>query len=294
MARNVRSARRTARATMASLGVAAVGLLGLTACEPPPDTYVAIGDSYVAGPLIPTQSLQPLGCLRSSRNYPRLVHPAIAAPKFRDVSCSGAQTRDLFAAQSVTPGPANPPQLDALDSMTKVVTVGIGGNDIGFSGIVQECATQNPFGDGCRATYVRDGRDELRDRIAATAPDIDASLAAIRARAPRAEVFLVGYPTIIPHTGSGCYPVVPILPGDIAYLRGIAQELNAMLEARAAAAGVHYVDTARSSIGHDVCALDRWVEGLVPVGAAAPVHPNAAGMRNTSVDVADAVNAVVD
>lgn len=71
--------------------------------------------------------------------------------------------------------------------MTKVVTVGIGGNDIGFSGIVQECATQNPFGDGCRATYVRDGRDELRDRIAATAPDIGASLAAIRARAPRAE-----------------------------------------------------------------------------------------------------------
>lgn len=282
------------RVRAAGLAAVAVAAFGLTACEPPPDTYVAMGDSYVAGPLIPNQSLQPLGCLRSSRNYPRLVHPAIDAERFRDVSCSGARTRDLHAAQDVTPGPANPPQLDALDSMTKVVTVGIGGNDIGFSEIVQECATQSPVGPGCQATYVRDGRDDLRERIAATAADIDAALAAIRARAPRAAVFLVGYPTILPHTGSGCYPVVPILPGDVAYLRGIARELNAMLEDRAAAAGVHYIDTARSSIGRDVCATVRWVEGLVPLAPAAPVHPNAAGMRNTSVDVADAINATMN
>ncbi|MFN8016872.1 MAG: hypothetical protein U0P45_01980 [Acidimicrobiales bacterium] len=84
-------------------------LVGLTACEPPkPAAYVALGDSYTAGPLILNQSLNPLGCLRSDRNYPHLTAPNIKASTFTDVSCSGATTSDMFNTQGVTPGP-NPP-----------------------------------------------------------------------------------------------------------------------------------------------------------------------------------------
>lgn len=249
----------------------------------------------MAGPLIPNQSLSPLGCLRSDKNYAHLTRPDIAVSRFTDVSCSGATTDDLYASQDVTPGPANPPQLDALDARTKVVTLGIGGNDIGFTSIVTSCAFQNPFGPGCTPTYVHDGRDELRERIAATAPKVRQALIDIATRASKAEVFLVGYPTVLPATGNGCYPVVPILGKDIPYLRGIAQALNTMLAQQAAAAGVHYVDTATSSIGHDVCAStsQRWVEGIVPTAPAAPVHPNAKGMRNTATVVTAAIDAVV-
>lgn len=270
-------------------------LVASAGCTPPPDTYVALGDSYVAGPLIPNQSTQPLGCLRSDRNYPSVARASIKATRFVDVSCSGATTDDMFAAQGVTPGPPNPPQLNAVDARTKVVTLGIGGNDIGFSGIVKECATQNPFGKGCKPTYVHDGRDELSERIAAVAPDVDRVLSAIRTRAPQAQVFVVGYPTILPHTGSGCYPLVPILPSDVPYLREKTQELNQMLQTRAAAAGVHFVDAYTPSIGHDVCrgTSTRWVEGIVPTSPAAPVHPNAAGMRATAATVAAAINRVV-
>ena len=139
----------------AVLAVLAIG--ALSACKPVPDTCAAIGDSYTAGPLILNQSLSPLGCLRSSSNYPHRVRPNIDVAEFRDVSCSGADTRDLFASQGVSPGPANAPQLDVLDFNTKVVTIQIGGNDIGFSNIVKDCIEMNPWGNGCKGQFVSGG-----------------------------------------------------------------------------------------------------------------------------------------
>ncbi|CAN5556495.1 hypothetical protein BH24ACT4_BH24ACT4_09500 [soil metagenome] len=233
-------------------------------------------------------------------------HPSYEAPDrgcrrrggagaHRPGGCSGAQTEDFYQAQDVTPGPANAPQLDALDGRTKVVTVGIGGNDIGFSDIVKTCALQNPFGSGCKADYVHDGRDELRERIAVTAPDVRQAFADIKARATKAEIFVVGYPTVVPASGNGCYPRVPLLPQDVPYLRDIANALNTMIAQQAAAEGVHYVDVATPSIGHDVCASSsqRWVEGIIPTVPAAPVHPNAKGMAATASVVTGAINQVV-
>ncbi len=287
--------RRPKRLTAAAAVAVALVLTALAGCPPAPDTYVALGDSYVAGPLIPNQSLSPLGCLRSDKNYPSLTRSGINVSRFKDVSCSGAQTEDFYQAQDVTPGPANAPQLDALDGRTKVVTVGIGGNDIGFSDIVKTCALQNPFGSGCKADYVHDGRDELRERIAVTAPDVRQAFADIKARATKAEIFVVGYPTVVPASGNGCYPRVPLLPQDVPYLRDIANALNTMIAQQAAAEGVRYVDVATPSIGHDVCASSsqRWVEGIIPTAPAAPVHPNAKGMAATASVVTAAINQVV-
>ncbi|QXC61488.1 SGNH/GDSL hydrolase family protein [Aquihabitans sp. G128] len=194
----------------------------------------------------------------------------------------------------MTPGPANPAQLSALDGQTKVVTLTVGGNDIGFTDIVKNCAVSLPWDAGCKGDYVHDGRDELSEKIAAVAPKLDKALTDVKAKAPRAKAFLVGYPTVLPETGTGCYPVVPILPADVVYLRAKVKELNAMLQARAAKAGITYVDVATPSIGHDFCAGSaKWVEGLVPTNVAAPVHPNAAGMRATAATVAAKVNQVV-
>jgi lysophospholipase L1-like esterase len=254
--------------------------------------YVALGDSYTAGPLIPNQSLNPLGCLRSDHNYPHIVQPSLTTAALSDISCSGATTDDMFNAQNTELG-TNPPQLDALTADTRVVTLGIGGNDIGFSDIVLNCARLNPF-DPCKDDYVHGSTDDISTRIAATAPRVDAVIAAIHARSPGAKVHVVGYPVILPASGGGCWPTVPILPTDVAYLRAKELELNAMLATRAAADGAFYVDTYASSVGHDVCrgTGTRWVEGLIPTSPAAPVHPNALGMQNTARDVLARINAV--
>src|ERR687896_2523654 len=97
--------------------------------------YVSLGDSFTAGPFIPVQQ-PPYGCLKSDRNYPSLAAPDLGQPVFRDASCSGAETEDMTQPQGVSPGP-NPPQFDRLDAETQIVSVGIGGNEIGFSGIIE-------------------------------------------------------------------------------------------------------------------------------------------------------------
>ena len=248
--------------------------------------YVALGDSFTAGPLIPFQAGGPPGCLRSDANYPHLV-AAAAGFALSDVSCSGATTADLLSPQAVAGGP-NPAQLDAVGPDAGVVTVGIGGNDIGFAGIVQACIAVTPLGQPCQDRFTGSGGDEISRRIAAAAPRVGAVLAEARRRAPAARVLAVGYPAILPEYGAGCWPLMPIAFADVPYLRGKTKELNAMIAAQATAAGATYVDVYGPSIGRDACALPgvRWVEPVVPLAPAAPVHPNAAGMRGMAAVVA--------
>jgi hypothetical protein len=255
-------------------------LAALAAPTPVAADYVALGDSYTAGPLIPAP-LPPYGCLKSSNNYAHLVAPRLGQPAFRDPSCSGAKTDHMTQVQAVTPGP-NPPQFGALDADTRIVTLGIGGNDIGFSSIAENCLSTSPFGTVCKQDYVHDGRDEISERIAATAPKVATVIQGIRQRAPDARVLVLNYPAIFPERGAlGCWPQLPVAAGDIAYLREKQKELNAMLATQAQANGAGLVDWYTASIGHDACRLPavRWVEPLVPANAAAPIHPNLFGMR---------------
>jgi hypothetical protein len=249
-------------------------------------TWVGLGDSFAAGPLIPDQTLSPLGCLRSDSNY---AHQAAATLGYTltDVSCSGAETEDMFNSQSTDAG-TNPPQLDALDSGTDVVTLQVGGNDIGFSEIITNCVTFNPF-DGCKDEYVVGGVDEVSQRIAATAPLVDDVLEAIAVESPSAEVYVVNYAAILPHTGSsGCWPQVPIAFSDVTWLRSKQVELNAMLATQASANGATLVDDYTASAGHDACknSSTRWVEPLIPGNTAAPFHPNLNGMTGIAAVVA--------
>ncbi|MBA3303489.1 MAG: SGNH/GDSL hydrolase family protein [Acidimicrobiia bacterium] len=259
--------------------LSAVALLGFSACEPRP-SYVSLGDSFTAGPLIPEQRRDPAGCLRSTNNYPSLVKPDLDVPAFRDPSCSGAKTTHMKNAQDVDPGP-NPPQFDKLDKNTSVVSIGIGGNDIGFSSIAKDCASLKNEGTPCQDKYVVNGVDEIARRIDETGPKVANVLQGIHNRSPNAKVFVVGYPAILPASGPGCHPVVPVTDGDVPYLRGIQLKLNAMLNAQAQSNAATYVDTYTPSIGHDACQLPgtKWVEPPAPTSPAAPLHPNIDGMR---------------
>jgi lysophospholipase L1-like esterase len=282
------------------IGALALGLVAVTAgpaAAAPDDLtpddrsleYVALGDSYTAGPGIPNQIPESGGCGRSDHNYPHLVAAPLGVEGFTDVSCGSATTEHMAQAQPLPGGLTNGPQLDALAPTTDVVTLGIGGNDVGFGEIIVTCAVRSlvlPITAPCRDHYNRNG-DELGERIAATAPKVAAVLAAIAERAPAARVFVVGYPVIVPATGPGCWPLVPIAAGDVAWLGAVEGRLNNMLAAEAAKAGATFVDTYRSSVGHDACRLPgrKWVEGFVPTAPASPVHPNALGMANTAEQV---------
>jgi hypothetical protein len=258
--------------------VVAAALFAFAASAARAANYVSLGDSYTAGPLIPNPVL-PLGCLKSSNNYPRLAAPSIGLP-LRDPSCSGAKTDHTTQPQNVDPDGPNPPQFNSLDAETTVVSLTFGGNDIGFSEVAQDCITLNPFSTPCKDKYASGGKDQLAERITATAPKVAAVLQGIHTRSPAAKIYVLTYPAIFPETGFGCWPQMPIGFGDVPYLRSTQQKLNSMLATQAAANGATLVNWYGASIGHDACkgSSTRWVEPLVPGELAAPIHPNKAGM----------------
>ncbi|GAA3790633.1 SGNH/GDSL hydrolase family protein [Streptomyces phyllanthi] len=260
--------------------------------KPSNGPYVALGDSYTSGPKIPAQNGRPAGCDRSSRNYPALVagELGVKSDEFRDMSCSGATTDDLFAPQSTDNG-VNPAQLSAVSDATRLITLGIGGNDIGFSSMITTCVKvgvryqietriDSETDDApCRRKFVSAGTDEVQAKIEAAGGRLSSVLDDIERRAPKARVYVVGYPAILPADSSGCERAMGLAPGDVSFLREKEQQLNAMLRNSARVAGAVYVDTYTSSIGRDACAGQdvRWVEPLIPESAAAPVHPNERG-----------------
>src|ERR1051326_729171 len=136
------------------------------AAAAPTGKYVSLGDSYAAGPLIPDQV--DLGCLRSDRDYPSLVAAAIGSSAHADPSCSGATTVDMTHSQANGPIIVNSPQLNAVTADDRLVTLTIGGNDIGFVNIILTCASESllsPFGDPCTDQYPPGGTDQLAAAI---------------------------------------------------------------------------------------------------------------------------------
>jgi lysophospholipase L1-like esterase len=273
---------RTMRAFAAL--AATMGALAVAPASANAAYWVGLGDSFAAGPLIPSQTLDPLGCLRSTRNYARLASAQLGV-SLKDASCSGAETAEMTTPQSTYLG-TNPPQLNAIGSDTRIVSLQIGGNDIGFTEILERCQTANPFGRPCQDRFVRGGVDELRNRIAATAPKLRAVLAGIKARTS-ARIVVLNYEAILPSSGSGCWPQVPMAWADVPYVRGVQLALNDMIARETKAAGARLADVYTASLGRDACKSSgtRWVEPLVPGNAAAPFHPNARGMQGVAPTV---------
>jgi lysophospholipase L1-like esterase len=249
--------------------------------------YVALGDSYTAGPFIPAQELVAGSCLRSTHDYPALLGRLLDVDSFADVSCTGADTTDLSrSVPDQLPGPPPRPQLDALGPGTDLVTVGIGGNDLGLFGTVfRRCpllARQDPGGAPCRAALTVDGVDTMVRNASLVAERVTSVLEEIRRRAPHAEVWVVGYPRVFPARGTCA--LLPFARGDYPWADRVERQVNASLRAAAEAGGAGFVDLYAASRGHDVCARDdAWVNGAQEqLGRAAAYHPFRAGMEGAA------------
>jgi lysophospholipase L1-like esterase len=292
----------------AVLVAAALALAGVVAVQfrssaptqdpaPEPVDYVALGDSFSAGPLIPDARSDPAGCFRSTNNYPAYLAGYLEVRTYRDVTCSGARTRDLRRPQRLAFGQSVPPQMDALSAGTDLVTIGIGGNDYGlFGSIVGTCGAlrdRDPRGAPCRRSFTRrvDGRPvDTRARDARRIEDhVARAVRAVARRAPEADLYVVGYPRLLPERGTCA--AVSFAAGDYPWARHIARLLNDSLRGAAERAGATFVDFYPASRGHDACAGSRaWLNGSQAVfGLAAGFHPFQKGMRG----MARAVHAAI-
>jgi lysophospholipase L1-like esterase len=237
--------------------------------------YVALGDSYSAGPLVTTIRSDPSGCVRSTDNYPAFLAGWLSVDTYTDVTCSAADTSDLTGQQRLVDGKRVAPQLEALSDDTDLVTLGIGGNDFSIFSSLIDCV--EACSDEVQALLLKNaGRVEGR---------VADAVREITDRAPAAEVFVVGYPHVLPETQT-CR-AVPLPESRLRTATRIAERLNASLRAGAESAGASYVDVEPASEGHDVCAgKAAWINGpQFRLGIAAPFHPMLAGMRGVATEV---------
>ncbi|MEU9117488.1 SGNH/GDSL hydrolase family protein [Streptomyces sp. NPDC048483] len=244
-------------------------------------TYVALGDSYAAGAGIPASSAGL--CLRSDHDYGRLVAAALAPTSYVDKTCAGAKVGALTMPQRDAGIVINGPQLDAVTPDASLVTLTIGGDDlgtsdIGFGDIAVVCSAlslSNPLGAPCRDFY----GDTLTKRLDSAAAQLAEALQKVHAKAPKARVMVVGYPSVLPDDPKKCLGKMPVTTGDLAFLRSVLGELNDKVAKTSTVAGATYVDTLGPTKGHDSCASDPWIEGLLPTSPTLPLHPDATGER---------------
>ncbi|GAB2441959.1 SGNH/GDSL hydrolase family protein [Nocardia tengchongensis] len=269
--------------------IAAGTLTSITPAAADSGKYVALGDSYAAG--VGISNILDKPCSRSDRNYAHLF-AAQRGYALTDVTCGGATIDTVTSSQ-----------LPAVTADTTLVTLGVGGNDIGFGQLVKDCVLAGTLGTGSGTGSLATGSAsgsagavaevvagcknkygaEMPGRLSMTAAKLAQLLAAIRTQAPQARIVLVGYPKILPDNASLCAGRQPVLTGDVDWIReSVVGGLNTMLRSQP---GTTYFSTYELYDGHDVCEAvpDRWVNGTsVDNGEGAQFHPNQYGHAATA------------
>jgi lysophospholipase L1-like esterase len=266
----------TVLALTATAAASVAGVASASGTTKAPLRYVALGDSYsAASGVLPADPAAPPQCLRSTRNYPKVLASKVSTTLV-DVTCGAADTDDFFAPQYQNV----PAQLEAVKKDTQLITMTIGGNDSGvFINAILQCgaagATSLGQGSPCKDQYGSSFETTVKKT---TYPSLVKALKAVRAKAPKAKVGILSYPWIVP-TSVGCYPQMPVATGDVPYLRHLQATLNDAVRRAAAATGATYVDLNQVSNGHDACQPIgvRWVEPVLAGTNPVIVHPNALG-----------------
>jgi lysophospholipase L1-like esterase len=248
--------------------------------------YVAMGSSYAAGPGIPSYyEADPKPCYRSDGNYAHLLARRMEL-SLTDVSCSGATTLHLT-------GPRDniPPQLDAVDAETRLVTITIGGNDLGY---MTQLFAMSCFGlareTGAKADCNPVPSPLTEQDYTDVSARMDAIAREVRRRAPQARLVFVDYLTVLPPQG-GC-AAAPLTASESDSVREVARRLAAITAKAATGNGGDVLRASDLSASHSACADDAWMNGYPrpnqPI-AGTGYHPNAKGM----IAIADALEAML-
>jgi len=239
--------------------------------------YVALGSSMAAGPGIgPRASGAPWRAGRSARNYPHLVAERLNLDLV-DVTYSGATTAHVLTEHQH--GAA--PQITALDGSETLVTVTIGGNDVGYIPLLTVASLPHVvrhlpvLGGRIGELLDRDARDRALQQVFES---LCAVGKALRQRAPGARILFVDYLTVLPPAG---VPAPPLSERDAELGWHVATTLERCTADAAAATDCEVVRAGAASRDHHAWSDEPWATtpGVPLPGRPAPLHPNGAGMR---------------
>ncbi|MHA7270438.1 SGNH/GDSL hydrolase family protein [Arthrobacter sp. HLT1-20] len=249
-------AARTGAAALLSLGlIAGVAGVPATAQSAPPVNYTVMGDSYSAGTGGGNEALP---CLQSPNGYGN-DYAAATGKVMLNLACYGATTSDVQSYQ-----------VPLLPATTKLVTLTVGGNDIGTGAVSAAClaAPQSP---SCTAAL-----SASLQKLTQLPAKIKSLVRAIKAKVPTAKIAFVGYPRLFEPGNMAALGYPADLVKAAKLMNGAADLLNTTLAISALSNGARFVPVAWAFAGHGIPSASPWIVGP---GEANPFvfHPTAGG-----------------
>jgi lysophospholipase L1-like esterase len=235
---------------------AALALTGAQSAHAATTTYVALGDSYSAGVGAGSYDSSSGDCYRSSNAYPVLWSNAHHPSGFTFAACSGAVTTDVTSSQ-----------LGSLSSGTTLVSITIGGNDAGFSDVMETCVLDST---STCVSRVQQAEDYVNNTLPAR---LDAVYSAIHSKAPNAHVVVLGYPRFYQ---TGVWYCIGLSDTARSAINTAADTLDGVIAKRAADHGFTFADVRSAFSTHELCSGDAWLHS-VTVPTYESYHPTAAG-----------------
>ncbi len=232
-------------------------LLGVTSASASTVNYVALGDSYSSGVGAGSYTTDSGSCLRSTKAYPQLWANAHGPSSFVFAACSGAKTTDVTANQ-----------LGALTGATSLVSLSVGGNDVGFSDVMLTCVV---YGTNACVAAVNAAENTARTSLPGW---LDAVYNNIRSHAPSARVVVLGYPRFY-HDVWYCIGLSSTSRNKI---NEGADVLDRVISAAASRHGFAFADV-RSAFanGHEICDSGSWLHSVDWSNLTQSYHPTASG-----------------
>ncbi|QUX26185.1 SGNH/GDSL hydrolase family protein [Nocardiopsis sp. MT53] len=230
--------------------------------------YVALGDSYSsgdgAGDYAPETAV-PGGCWRSSNAYAHLIEDEFDfAGSLAFYACSSHKGREMLDELGTPES-----QIERVTEHTSLVTLGIGGNDLGFIPVLRTCIVRMPL---LESGVCTEQEEDIEKRMRQFEETLDTVIAEIRERAPDARLLVLGYPRLFPEEPPAMYYTLTV--NDQLWLNGIAERFNERIRNAVYRAdgdvygsrgtgSVEYVNTFSALAGHEVSAEDAWLNGIV-------------------------------
>ncbi len=250
--------------------------------------YVAMGSSFAAGPGVTNVAEgSPQRCGRSSDNYAHQI-----ARRFEldlvDVSCSGAKTADILEASETLPA-----QIEAVSADTQLVTITIGGNDLGYIGglMAASCAEHeitSPNSGARKCWPIAEAPSEADyKKTEASMMEIAQQ---IKQRAPNAVLIFVDYATVIPD--NDICTVAPLSDDAAQSARNIARNLEAITDRVATNSNALIIKASVLTKQHNTCSAIPWMRGYPDPNwtfSTLPYHPTLESMTA----IADAIEQTI-
>jgi lysophospholipase L1-like esterase len=253
--------------------------------------YVALGDSYSSGegnPPFDAGTDDPNNlCHRSGNAWPRLLDDSSTSLDLAGhLACSGA-IFDHVTAYGRYSAPDNLSQIDQLKQdiarglTPSVVTITIGGNDVLFGPVLENCVTLNCVRNGNVkriAEYIKG--PAFRTQAART-------YQAVKDAVPSTtRVVVVGYPNIVStRPGNARLHCSWLNSSESKALVGLAKTLDSTLAKVAKRSRVEYDSTLSALKGHELCTGRSYVVALTAVGGPVRGHPTLQGQQRIAADV---------